>query len=248
MQKRIVILSAALVLPSIAVIAWMCLPSAHPFPNRSDAQAETTDTAAAKTQSEATPSSSGISPRSKITRTATDVGEFSEQTTAPLTEVSTAPATPAPETHFISPRYTLTTQPNATTLAGKLANHPLDPDERIRVIPSETSAPADPASQAAGSAAPVLLKLDATLHDPVAWLDDGKPSAEEQANVKAKIASEFEAEVAAAAKQPENAAKSFDDTWKDARAKANREYQKFYGDAAMNRAAINAGRAALSKQ
>ena len=52
----------------------------------------------------------------------------------------------------------------------------------------------------------------------------------------------------AAAKQTERGGKSLDATWQDARAKANWQYQKIFGGEAANRAAINAGRAAVSGQ
>jgi hypothetical protein len=86
------------------------------------------------------------------------------------------------------------------------------------------------------------------MHDPAAWVESEKPLGEVQKAVKAKVAADFAAEVAAAAKQPENAGKTFDNAWKDARAKANWEYQKFFGGEAANRAALNAGRTAVSKQ
>ena len=42
--------------------------------------------------------------------------------------------------------------------------------------------------------------------------------------------------------------RKFDQTWQSARAKANWEYQKFFGAKPANRAAMNAGRAAMSQK
>jgi hypothetical protein len=157
------------------------------------------------------------------------------------------PAAPAPS---ISPRYTLATQPDAAALARRLEGQPpLERDERIRVLrasaATDPSGAAEQSSATAGSA--VLLRLDATLHDPAVWVEDQKPLGEKQEAIKARIAEEFAAEVAAAAMQPEAARKTFDKSWRDAHDRANEQYQIFFGFDAANRAAMSAAKAALPK-
>ncbi len=248
MQKRILILAAVLAFPAIAVIAWMLVTVP-----RSPVE----DSAAERIPQSDVRASVPQSARTMVTATATNSGapgiarrsddDFSAPAPVPA-PATVLPADPAP---FISPRYTLTTQPNAAALARRLANHPpLAPDERIRVVPAEIAAPraASASNQTEADSKAILLRLDPTLHDPVAWFEDEKPLNETKADVKARIAGEFAAEVAAAAKQPETAGGDFDATWKDARAKANWEYQKFFGGDAANRAAVNAGRSAQPRQ
>ncbi len=258
MPKRRILLAAALALPAIAVIVWMLTPTPRP----SAETAPLADAPQPGTRAVA-PVASPQSSRTMVAAAATRSGakgivrrsdeDFPELTPAP----TAAPVLPDQTVPAISPRYTLATQPNAATLARRLEGQPaLARDERLRVLPAEptdsapiaSAAPAGEKKQPAAADGAVLLKLDATLHDPAVWLEDGKPLPAAQAEVKAKIAGEFDAEIAAAAKQPGTAGRTFDDTWKDARAKANWEYQKFFGGEAANRAAMNAGRAAVSKQ
>ena len=246
MQKHTAILAAALVLPAIAGITWMLIPSPQPLPEDApraevrDAASTTADMPAASPGSRATVIAGTIS-RPGITRPAEDY--FPETTPAPA-PAPVVELTARPEI-LVSPRYTLTTQPNAATLAAGLKYQPpLQRDERIRVLPAEAASAENRPAAANGA---VVLVLDSTLHDPAAWLEDTKPGSSAHADVKAKIADEFTAEVAAAAKQPETAGKNLDGTWQNARAKANWEYQKFFGTEAANRAGMNAGRAAVAK-
>jgi hypothetical protein len=242
MQKHIAILAAALVLPTVAAIAWMLTPS--PLPLSEDTPRErvpnTVSTAVASQASGTTATAAPIS-RPGITRPSED--NFPETTRALLP----APAGPLPVAPppSVSSRYTLTTQPNVATLAAGLHNQPpLQRDERIRVLPAEAAAAEN---QPAASNGAVVLILNSTLHDPAVWLEDARPGSAPQTDVKAKIADEFTAEVTAAVKESESADKNLEGTWQSARTKANWEYQKFFGSDAANRAGMAAGRAAVAK-
>lgn len=249
MNRRLAILSAALALPAAAVIFWMLTPDprldAETVPARHIPELDTRTARSESATQAARITVKNSADSAKMVRRVDE--DFPELTSAP----SPSPAAPVVPATSISPRYTLATQPDAAALARRLEDQPpLDRDERIRVIPASAAAEASAATEqnpaTAGRA--VLLRLDATLHDPAAWVEGQKPLGEKQEAIKAKIADDFAAEIATPAKQPEAAGKTFDNTWKDARSKANWEYQKFFGGEAANRAAMNAGRAAVSKQ
>ncbi len=235
MRIRLAILAAALALPAIAVIAWMLSPS----PSQPAGDEAAPVLAADTRRHDSSPAHAAPPPvragsaaaehaQPGITRRSEDIFPDTASATAPIPPIP--PNSPAPS---VSPRYTLNTQPNAAALARQMENQPpLMPDERIRVVPAETGSDS------------IVLRLDTSLHDPVAWFDDGKATDGAQADVKGRIADRFATEVAAAASQP---AKAFDGNWQAARAKANADYGKFFGTEASNRAGINAGRAALAK-
>lgn len=247
MQRRLTILAAALALPAAAVIFWMLAPDpsadteatpAHSVPERG---ARTTTSATTSQSARTTVRTSADG--SKMARRTDD--DFPELTSASST-ASELPIVPHPS---ISPRYTLTTQPDAAALARRLEGQPpLARGERIRILPSSATTDASGTSEqdAATANRAVLLRLDASLHDPAAWVEREKPVGEKEAAVQTQIGADFAAEVTAAAKQPETAGNSFDNTWNDARRTANWEYQKFFGAAAANRAALSAGKAAVS--
>jgi hypothetical protein len=252
MQKPIAILAAALVLPAIAGIAWVLTPA--PQPLSEDTPRERIRDSAAPV---AVSKPAGIAGSARPPATARVASPISRPGIArpaeeffpesiPASAQPTVTHFPAPPAPSVSPRYTLTTQANAATLAAGLQNQPpLRRDERIRVLPTEGISPATGPAVANGA---VAIVVDASLHDPAAWLEDAKPGSAAKADQKAKIGDAFAAEVAAAAKQTERGGKSLDATWQDARAKANWQYQKIFGGEAANRAAINAGRAAVSGQ
>ncbi len=248
MQRRLTILTAALALPAAAVIFWMLAPDpradteatpAHSIPER---RARTT--ASATTSQSARTRVRASADGSRMARRADD--DFPEFTSAS----SPAPELPVAPIPSISSRYTLATQPDAAALARRLEGQPpLARDERIRVLPASATADGSGTSEQkpATSDSAVLLRLNATLHDPAAWVEREKPAGEKKAAVQMQIGADFAAEVAAAVKQPETAGNSFDKTWNDARRTANWEYQKFFGAAAANRAALSAGKAAVSQ-
>ena len=174
MLKRLSIFAAVLALPAIAVIAWMLSPAPRP------------DTEQAATESMPSPASEAAALHLRSERRASrlprSVGRKSPAFPAKISPnlasaPAAAPVQPASQAPSISPRYTLTTQPDAATLARRLANHPpLAPDERIRVLPVETAAPRSAEAGSPGSASAgdrpaadtgaVVVKVDATLHDP----------------------------------------------------------------------------------
>lgn len=246
MQKSIVIFAATLVLPTIVGIAWMLTPSPLLLPE--DAPRDRIPDAASPaarshrvSQAYGTTVNAATISRPGIARPAD--AYFLETTPDPSpTFRAELPAAPA---RSISRRYTLTTQSNAATLANALQNQPpLQRDERIRVLPAEAASAEN--KPIVGTDAVVLI-LDAALHDPAAWIEDAKLGSTTQSDVNARIADEFITEVAAAAKQPQTTGKSLDATWQSARAKANWDYQKFFGSEAANRAGMDAGRAAVAK-
>jgi hypothetical protein len=242
MQKPVAILATALVLPTIAGIAWMLAPSPQALlEDAPRGQIPDAVSPAASSQASGTTATAATISKPGITRPSDD--HFPETTPALSPALAgQLPAAPAPS---VSPRYTLTTQPDAATLAARLQDQlPLQRDERIRVLPVDA---ASEQNQTAATAASVVLIVDAALHDPAAWIEDAKPGNPTQTDVKAKIADEFSAEVAAAVKQPETADKNLEGTWQSARAKANWEYQKFFGSEAANRAGMAAGRSAVAK-
>jgi len=249
MQRRLPILAAALTLPSAAVIFWMLAPDPRADTDATPAQSlpeRGAHTATSATTSQSARTMVRASPNgSKMARRTDD--DFPELTSA-SSPASELPVVPIPS---ISPRYTLTTQPDAAALARRLEGQaPLARDERIRVLPASAIADASGPSEQKPAApdSTVLLRLDATLHDPAAWMEREKPLGEKEAAVQTQIGADFAAEVAAAAKRPETAGNSFDKTWNDARRMANWEYQKFFGAQAANRAALGAGRAAVSQR
>lgn len=255
MNNRHLLFASSLALPAVAVIFWMLTASPRPDSESDPEQSvseegslTTVPGAASAPSRTAVKASAASADIPGITRRSEDA--FPELTTAP----APAPAFPVSPVPSISPRYTLTTQPDAATLARRLeAQPPLDRDERIRVLPAEVTDAAstethtsDPAKPAMASSA-LLLRLDSTLQDPAAWFESDKPLGEKQQAVKEKIAADFTAEIAAAAKQPETAGKTFDETWKDARDRSNWAYRKIFGADAANRAALEAWKAARAQ-
>lgn len=244
MDKRLLILALTLAFAGGVVITRILSPTPEApeitVPMASDTAPEhrsVARTADWPTSRDVAPERAVNSPASAVRRSE---GNFRASSSAPA---RLAPALPQPVAPDISPRYTLPSQPNTATLARLLEGQPpLGSDERIRVLPVEGTTGSSP-----GTNGSMLLLLDSSLHDPAVWLEDEKPLGAALAEVKAKIADDFESEVATAAKQPEAVGEAFDSMWKDARAKANWEYQKFFGGEAANRAGLNAGRAAQAK-
>lgn len=248
MHKHQLPLGAALALAAVSIVAWMLPAATQPGAERTPPVKATSPGTSATLPPDDSPSTRMAASDPASQSGARSSIRLSDQALpgGATPSLTAAPTLPDPRPPEISPRYTLPTQPDAGTLARRLADHPpLERNERVRVVPAEVpSVPGQPA----GDTSKTLLILDATLHDPVVWLENEKPLSPSVSGVQARIADEFAASITTAAKDPDTAGKSFDDTWRDARAKANWEYQKFFGGEAANRRAIGAGRAAVSKQ
>ena len=245
MPRSLVILSAALVLPCVAAILWMLTPESGPGPEAAVPREAAAAGEAASAEVNSGAAGGTVTPRipllPRIVRPAAN----------DLPEPETTPRPLASEVR-ISPRFTPATQ-SVPGLAGVSP----EPGTRLRVLPVQPPAPALSASQDApqgssqqqrqGSEAPVVLQVDRSLHDPAAWVVPEKPLSSPQQAVLDRIADEFAASVAGAAKAPDSSTGAVDATWRDARTRANQEYKKFFGSEAANRAGINAGRAALAR-
>ena len=94
------------------------------------------------------------------------------------------------------------------------------------------------------SPAPLAVELDRGVQLPAALLADAEPRTPAQAAVKQQIAAEFAAQIGQVAADPS----ALPRRWSSAQARANWEYQKFFGGEAANRASLRAGREALAGQ
>jgi hypothetical protein len=104
--------------------------------------------------------------------------------------------------------------------------------------------PDRPASGNAYAAEPaeLIVELDRGVQLPAALVEDDALLTPDGATVKEKIANEFERQIGGAASDPA----ALERAWQDARAKANLEYQMFFGGEAANRAGITAAMEALA--
>ncbi|MCX6983077.1 MAG: hypothetical protein NTV08_20330 [Verrucomicrobia bacterium] len=139
----------------------------------------------------------------------------------------------------------------------------LQPHERIRIIPApvmnatSNSSPAVAAVLTSGENrtatvpgsrldAPVAVVVDASLHDPAAWVETGEPMTQTQSAVKAQIADDFAAKIGAAARQLGTPADDIELAWKAAQEEAELQYRAMFGNQAFNSAAMLAAEAALA--
>jgi len=238
MTKRVLLLTT-FALSFIAVIVGMVKPGGPPAGNV--APSETRPVLAEVSADQAVSSIEGRGPRS---------GKEEPQTMDhPEEEIfarvpSSAPSaslrfTPAPATRFFTA---------APARAGS--------GSHIRVLPASLASgtttpsgggPVVPAAASGSAPGTIALEIDASLHDPAVWMEEEQPISEVQESLKDRIADQFDAEVAAAITEPVAAKrKNLDQAWRDARARANQEYQKLFGGEAANRAGLNAGRTALA--
>ena len=93
---------------------------------------------------------------------------------------------------------------------------------------------------------PVTVIVDASLHDPAAWIETGEPMSQAQNAEKAQIADEFAAKVGSAARSLGVTAEHVTKAWKAAKEEAESQYRALFGDAAFNSAAGLAAEAALA--
>ncbi len=239
MQKIPPVLIAALIAPSVAVITWMCIPGALP----GDAvdlkmtvdSAGAGDTAGTFAVSDVA-SHDGTAASHLTHRTRRTRDDFPELAPASATDSAPSTFSAAP---IIAPRFTANFSHDAP-------NAPLLPGGRLRTLPADIA----PAAQdgAAPTSAPIILQVDRSLPDPVAWVENADASTDAQAAVKAKLADDFAAEISAAVKNPSADAGGIEAAWRNAKADSDGRFQKLFGDAAFNRASVGAGRAAVTRQ
>lgn len=239
MQKIPSVLLAALIAPSIAVIAWMSIPAAVPgdavdlkMPGDSARARDTAGTSAVSDV--ASHDRTAASHRTRRTRRTRD--DFPE--TAPASAPDSAPSTfsAAPS---IAPRFTASVPHDAP-------NAPLLPGERMRTLPADIAPAAQDA--AAPTPAPIILQVDRSLHDPAAWVENPDASTDAQAAVRAKLADDFAAEISAAVKNPGSNAGGIEAAWRNVKADSDWQFQKMFGNTAFNHASVGAGRAAITRQ
>lgn len=251
MSRTILYLSIALALPVVGAIVWILVPTSRPEVDSPLASRPVPVTAAAVT--ELTISNERENGREAVTGFTADVSKIVRHSDEDFPEIRPNPQTSqvAPPLVQISPRYTAATQ----AVPG-FQNVVQAPGTRIRVLPEGVAPGATSgvaftgSADSSGKAAPgkaVVLELESALHDPAAWTEEEKPLGEKQAEVKTEIGDAFAREVASVATKPGATDTNLEDAWRASRAKANREYEKFFGADAANKAAINAGRAALAK-
>lgn len=230
MTKRLVLLTTA-ALSGVAAIVWLAMPVEPPA--QSVAFAETAPVA--------------VQARADVGDHSTDPAEEAPKITGhPGKEISAQAPPPIPSA---PPRSTAPPRPQFSTVSPTRALS----GTHIRVL-SGSAAPAagDPlvaATPAATVPGTITLEVDPTLHDPAIWAEEEEqePVTPAQESVKARIAGEFDAAVAAAVTDPATAKKkALDRAWREARARANEQYQLFFGAEAANRAALSAGRASLA--
>lgn len=236
MQKLPPVLTAALIAPSLAVIAWMCIPAAAPEDyadlGMKTGSAQTREAAAPATISDAV--LQNASTASHLTRRTRD--DFPEPAPASGPDSASSTFSAAP---IIAPRF-------AASVPHDAPNAPLLPGERMRTLPVDTA----PAAQDAAvpTPAPIILQVDRSLHDPAAWVENPDVSTDAQAALKAKLADDFAAEISAAVKNPDAEAGGVEGAWRNAKATSDWQFQKIFGDTAFNRASVGAGRAAVTRQ
>lgn len=245
MTKRPVLLITAF-LSCVAAIAWMMTPEMPPAES-----VEITETRPVPAEASAHEVARSISyggngtpeDGAKIVRHAN--GEIPAQASLP------SPVLPLPPTPSVSPRFVATSGTRSSTASPTGAV----PGTHIRILPAPVASGAatpsgGPIVQATSSVAVpgiITLEVGPALHDPAVWAEEDELIGAAQESIKDRIADHFSAEVAAAVTDPAAAKKKgLDQAWQDARARANQEYQMFFGADAANRAAMSAARASLS--
>lgn len=97
----------------------------------------------------------------------------------------------------------------------------------------------------------MVLELDRGIKVPAAVLDNNEPLAPAQAKAKDLVAAEFAEDIIEAQEQPaanEPSAKRSDISeaaWQEAQRKADERYRAMFGDAAYNRASMQAAQEAM---
>ena len=237
MTKKLILFATLLAIPTAAVVVWM-LPS-EPQPSAAADEVQTfgqaTDTATVRSV-HASQSAAGVS---KMTRKS----DFDFATTAIASDAPALPAAPQ-----IAVRFTAEGNPSDALPRRDAVNGlGLQPTERVRVLPANSLNADSPSSSGEIPAASLILAVDHSLHDPAAWVASEAASTGAQAAVKAKIADDFAAQVSAVAKSPEAATEGMESAWRNAKAQADANYRKMFGDAAFNRASVGAARAAVPR-
>ena len=234
MNKHLLILAVALVTSATAAICWL-LTLSSPLPAEFEIRAS--ERAAGKADVSPAHTAKAVANQSRMTRTADP--DFPKA-------MSVIASAPLPNTSEISARFAPDAQSSATLPRRDAVNGlGLQPAERVRNLPAEAvnetrSTPAEAADT------PLILVVDRSLHDPAAWVENKTPVSESQTAVKARIADEFAADVATAVKNPAKSAENIETAWRNAKAEADAQFRKMFGDAAFNRAGVSAGRAAVS--
>ncbi|MCE9610964.1 MAG: hypothetical protein K8R23_12285 [Chthoniobacter sp.] len=156
-------------------------------------------------------------------------------------------AAPAANSFLVGTGPSVAPAADAPGAAHRVSHAPTAPHSgsQIRILAGDSRAVGRPAGAPAVtgvSASDLVLEVGASLHDPAVWMEDAQPLAPSLEAVKADIADQFAASVAAAVTSPEAAKNGgADRAWREALLQANWEYQKFFGSEAANRAGINAG-------
>jgi len=238
MSNRRYLLATCLILPCVAGAIWMLTPALPPTPAESapataDAPAQTDGSQAESPRKEGGASHTGRrSPRdlAVLSRPAAPVRE-SASTYAPRPVVMAGRQLPAEPSGSgtVEPQIRMAS-PSAAAAAG-------------------VNTPRDPSAPATAGAAPgeLVLEVGPGLHDPIAWTTSAATTGGAKGALQQRIGEQFSAEVAAAVTNPEGAGQGgVDQAWRDAKARADWEYRKFFGDAAANRAGVATGREAVA--
>lgn len=237
--KRLVLLTTA-ALPCVAAIGWLAMPVEPPAQSVALPEPAPVAMQARADEGARTPDDRGTYPAEEAPKITGHPGEeISAQ--APLPAAPPIPSAPPRST--APPRTQFSTVSPTRVLSGT----------HIRVLSGgavpAAGGPLVAATPAATVPGTITLEVDPTLHDPAIWAEEEEqePVSPAQESVKARIAGEFDAAVAAAVTDPATAKKKgLDRAWREARARANEQYQLFFGAEAANRAALSAGRASLA--
>ena len=228
MNKSLLLLAAALVAPATAASIWMLILSSQPLADSEDRKPDATG----KSLTDSSRQDSQQAPVASM-RTRLADPDFLDR------DRNETPVDAVHEKPQLAARFTPEGHPQAVLPRRDAVNGlGLQPTERVRILP--------PGTDEATSAGPVILAVDRGLHDPAAWIESDTPQTDAQMVVKAGIADSFASEIATAARSGGAATVGIDAEWRRAKAKADADYRKMFGDAAFNRASVNGARAAAS--
>jgi len=249
MNKRLLLLAAAVSAPATAALFWMLTPGPVPADlEKCEAKPPLSATKVAPAQAvHASLESPSLTRKSEA--------DFAEPTIETAAAASPAPESGAVASRFLPDGQMLTSLPRRDAVNGL----GIRPTERFRVLPPATTTArigTDESGNSAGNAAaiaaitpaptaPLVLAVERSLHDPAAWVATNTPITEPQAAVKEKIADEFASQIAAAAQDPKTATEGIDKAWMNSKAEANASYRKMFGESAFSRALLGAGRTAV---
>lgn len=122
----------------------------------------------------------------------------------------------------------------------------------VGTVSGKNAAPAvasgfNPGNTSPNPAPSIAVELDRGVQLPIVLLEDEQARTPVQSAVKSQIAAQFTEQINQAATVAPTETADLDRVWSSAQARANWEYQKFFGGEAANRAGLRAGLEALAE-